>query len=127
MRKAAIENLHRAQNGDLDSSSSDDDDEEEDAAELERMAEAGFQFRVESTGARVTLSSSKDLLFQICAKLPTDKYARVSACFLIRCFWKVFVRRLCLELFCRAKSGRTEFYAAKLNHQGISGLNSPGM
>lgn len=55
------------------------DDEEEDkepqtgAVDMAHIVMEEHEYRVESTGARVTLASAKALLYMFCAKLPADR------------------------------------------------------
>lgn len=59
-----------------------EEDEEEDgdikeahtgAVDVSHMVLEEHEYRVESTGARVTLASAKALLYMFCAKLPADR------------------------------------------------------
>ncbi|KAK9823040.1 hypothetical protein WJX81_002311 [Elliptochloris bilobata] len=47
------------------------------AAALAAMPAAAREYRVASTGAKVTVASAKPLLFHFCDKLPADKYAQL--------------------------------------------------
>lgn len=44
------------------------------AIDISRIPLEGREYRVASTGARVTLASAKPLLYMFCAKLPADRY-----------------------------------------------------
>ena len=57
------------------------DSEEDEAGADEAAAEADSPedcYVVPATGARVTMSSAKGLLFHYCTKLPSDKYVLIT-------------------------------------------------
>ena len=60
-----------------------DEDEGQEGEEAKEQAESvdishiplqEREYRVESSGARVTLASAKPLLYMFCAKMPADRY-----------------------------------------------------
>ena len=59
------------------------------------------EYRVPSTGARVTLASAKPLLYMFCAKLPADRHALTMAlCILAMICDLLYVAYYLSHLFC---------------------------
>lgn len=56
----------------------DSDDEADALNELSQAGQSGMEYHVPSTGACVTLSNAKSLLFYFCNKLPSDRSVSAS-------------------------------------------------
>lgn len=72
MRDEAIR--RRLEAADDDSDSEDDDEEDGDTEMVEGGESSKDHYLVPATGARVTRSNAKSLLFHYCNKLPSDKW-----------------------------------------------------
>ena len=55
----------------------DEVDEEEEPPEADAAGGGKLEYRVAATGACVTLSNAKSLLFYFCSKLPSDRHVCV--------------------------------------------------
>ena len=71
MREEAIR--RRLEAADSDSESEEEEDEDGDAEVDEKGQSTEDYYLVPATGARVTRSNAKSLLFHYCNKLPSDK------------------------------------------------------
>ena len=77
MRDEAIR--RRLEAADDDSESEDEDDEDGDTRMGDEEGSSQDHYLVPATGARVTRSNAKSLLFHYCNKLPSDKWVFLNA------------------------------------------------